>query len=168
MKKSILIAGGALIGLAVVVAAAFMLVTAAADRREAQAERLKAEAELRYVTAMRDLALEWNDAMDVASSSVRLTMSGPVETLQSVRRKYQQVEPPAKYAQSHRLLLEQSDAYISALLLFMKDDPGQEEAMLKVRQLSDERLAALRQDSGLTDVPNYQSLWEVLTATLAQ
>lgn len=74
-----------------------------------------------YIPTMNDLMARWSDAQEVAESSPRLALAGPVESLQAVRRDATAVTPPDCMAVDHGRIMDGMDAMISMFLGFMAD-----------------------------------------------
>lgn len=80
-------------------------------------------------SALDSLLARWSDAAQVASTTSRIALSGPVATMQSLRREAEQlkVSPCMDLAKAH-LVASMGDA-IEAFLVFMRNEMGLGEAM---------------------------------------
>lgn len=80
-------------------------------------------------------ALEWDDAVDVAASTSRIALSGPVSDLQAIRRDVQRQEWPECASTAHDHLIQHMDYTIDSFLAFMqnKSDSDVEVIMFKAR-----------------------------------
>ena len=65
---------------------------------------------------------EWLDAVDVASVTSRIALSGPVAELQRIRRELAAVEPPWRYKKAHEYMLTSMDYTLQGFYMFMSSD----------------------------------------------
>jgi len=64
---------------------------------------------------------KWDDAVDVADSTARMSLSGPIAELQTIKREASAYKPPECFAEAHTKLLKYMDATIDGYLAFMAD-----------------------------------------------
>jgi hypothetical protein len=74
------------------------------------------------VDAVRSLFDEWNDASQVASSTARIALSGPVSELQALRRQAEALDVPLCAERAQAALLKHMDGMIESYLLFMRQE----------------------------------------------
>ncbi|MBN9365960.1 MAG: hypothetical protein J0H59_02900 [Comamonadaceae bacterium] len=90
------------------------------EHRSAKA-RAAAE-ELRQAVAAADaLEAKWQDAAKVAYSTGRIALSGPVATLQTIRREAEQMTPPPCLAQGKAALVASMTHTVDGFLAFMQN-----------------------------------------------
>lgn len=82
-----------------------------------------AESTEEYRAAVDLIIEEWDDAVQIADSTARMSLSGPLGELQSINRNTKQLEVPECAAESHESLLSYQEGIIAGFLAFM----GQEE-----------------------------------------
>lgn len=70
-----------------------------------------------------DLLQRWDDAADIAGSTGRINLSGPVGDLQAIRREAGRLDIPFCAEEAHEHLLRSMELYIDAFLAFMAQDP---------------------------------------------
>lgn len=81
---------------------------------------------------LEDIAERWDDAMDVAGSSSRIALAGPVSELQSIRRETRTQDWPECGQEAQQELVGWMDESINALIAFMgQDDDATVEEHLK-------------------------------------
>lgn len=68
---------------------------------------------------MNEFAQEWDDAVDIARSTGRIALSGPISDLQSIRRDVQRQEWPECATETHGHLVDWMDGMIDGFLAFM-------------------------------------------------
>lgn len=71
-------------------------------------------------------AQEWDDAIDIARSTGRIALSGPIGELQSIRRDVQRQEWPECATDAHGHLVNWMDGTIDGFLAFMQQKPDSE------------------------------------------
>jgi len=77
-----------------------------------------------YRERVQALGAEWLDAVDVASVTSRIALSGPVAELQRIRRELAAVEPPLRYKKAHEYMLTSMDYTLQGCYMFMSSsDP---------------------------------------------
>ena len=74
-----------------------------------------------YADAFSEVDQEWEDALNIASSTSRIALSGPVGQLQEIRRDASRLTPPACIADLHEDYIEGMDIVIGYFLDFMAD-----------------------------------------------
>jgi hypothetical protein len=74
-----------------------------------------------YAEEMAEIGEEWADTLDIAASTSRIALSGPVGELQAIRREASRLEPPVCFADEHENYLEGMDTFIGFFLDFMAD-----------------------------------------------
>jgi len=74
-----------------------------------------------YAEQMTEIIEEWDDAFDIAASTSRIALSGPVGELQAIRREAGRVDPPVCVVDVHDYYLEGMDTFIGFFLGFMAD-----------------------------------------------
>lgn len=65
------------------------------------------------------LMAEYEDALDIASSTSRISLSGPVAELQDIKRQTEAVEVPACLVPAHRFTIASMEKSIEAFISFM-------------------------------------------------
>jgi hypothetical protein len=92
----------------------------------------------------------WFDAVEIADSTARMSLSGPVGELQAIRRELTALEAPTCAASIERSLRNMMDNTIDGFLLFMQDEPDSEisAAFNRAGAAGDNYIAALER---LTD-----------------
>lgn len=94
-----------------------------------------------YAEAMSDIQAEWDDTFDIAASTSRIALAGPVADLQNIRREANKLTPPVCIADSHESYLDGMDAFIELLLDFMADvDTESDESEVMLAQVEMLRL----------------------------
>lgn len=74
-----------------------------------------------YAQSMNEIQEEWEDTFEVALSTSRISLAGPVGDLQDIRRDAEKVVPPECVLDSHEGYVEGMDTYIDFFLDFMAD-----------------------------------------------
>jgi hypothetical protein len=69
---------------------------------------------------------EWDDATAIASSTARMSLSGPLGELQGINRDTKQVEVPECAADAHEALLLYQESVIDSFLAFMSQQDDSE------------------------------------------
>lgn len=85
-----------------------------------------------YLDTTEALNQEWNDALIVADSTARISLSGPVSKLQEIRREILAIDFPGCAAPAGFYLEAHYDLVIDSFLNFMTDtdyDPGEDFAL---------------------------------------
>lgn len=89
-----------------------------------------------YAETMSGIQEEWEDTFEVAISTSRIALDGPVGDLQSIRREARNVTPPDCMADAHQRYLEGMDTFINFFLEFMADaDAEPDETDISIAQL---------------------------------
>jgi hypothetical protein len=70
-----------------------------------------------------DRMTEFQDAMDVAASTARMSLSGPVAELQSIRRATDDIEVPACLSEAKDFTVRGMQNYIQSFTAFMAEEP---------------------------------------------
>ena len=78
------------------------------------------DAVLKAAGTFDELLGRWNDALDIAGSSARINLSGPVSKLQDLRREAQAVGVPDCMAYAKWLLIRSMDFAVNGYLYFMQ------------------------------------------------
>lgn len=101
------------------------------EERKALQERLEQEKKQKDILtnamkAMDDAYARWEDAVRVAESTSRISLSTPVATLQSIRRETQELTVPPCMDEAKSTLVKSMDLTIEGFLTFMtqKGDIG--------------------------------------------
>lgn len=76
-----------------------------------------------YLAALEDLRARWLDALEIADSTARISLAGPVGELQDIRRAIGALEGPDCAAMAGVALYMHADAVVEGFLLFMQDEP---------------------------------------------
>lgn len=84
---------------------------------KAQQDSLKAAAK-----SVDDLLARWDDALKVASSSSRVSLSGPVTLLQDTRREVEQLTLPPCMDQAKASLVASMNSTIQGFVVFMRNE----------------------------------------------
>ena len=90
-----------------------------------------------YVEQMEDITDRWDDSMQIALSSARISLAEPVGDLQEIRRDADNINPPQCMASSHEGYVEATGVFVDALLDFMSDaDAEPDQVELSTAQFS--------------------------------
>ena len=76
-----------------------------------------------YLNSLIGLSDRWFDAVEIADSTSRIALSGPVGELQAIRREIGVVEGPDCAAKAGLALYNHTDHVIDGFLLFMQEEP---------------------------------------------
>lgn len=76
-----------------------------------------------YLAELDDLHARWMDALEIADSTARISLAGPVGELQAIRREIGALVGPECAAMAGVALYMHADAVIEGFLLFMQDEP---------------------------------------------
>lgn len=63
----------------------------------------------------------WQDAIEIANSTARVSLDGPVANLQAIRREVDELEAPSCASQAKSALISSMDHVIEGFLTFMQD-----------------------------------------------
>lgn len=63
----------------------------------------------------------WQDAIEIANSTARISLNGPVSDLQAIRREVDDLEAPLCASQAKSALISSMDHVIEGFLIFMQD-----------------------------------------------
>ena len=74
-----------------------------------------------YAEEMSEIQAEWKDTLEIAVSTSRIALAGPVGELQDSRRQANKVTPPDCMTDSHERYLRGMDTFIDFFLDFMAD-----------------------------------------------
>ncbi len=74
------------------------------------------------IETLQKLAYRWDDALNVAASTGRLALNGPVQELQRIRRETKDAEVPECLSVAKANLVAGMDAFIDGFLQFMQND----------------------------------------------
>jgi len=74
-----------------------------------------------YIEQINEINEEWEDAFEVAASTSRIALSGPVGELQAIQREASDLEPPDCLADDHEGYLVGMETFIGLFLGFMAD-----------------------------------------------
>lgn len=77
-----------------------------------------------------DLLVRWDDAVKIAKSSSRITLSGPVAALQSIRREVEQLTLPPCMDSPRKTLVESMNRTIQGFMVFMGNDGAKASGVL--------------------------------------
>lgn len=75
-----------------------------------------------YLDETDEIFDRWFDAIEIADSTPRMSLAGPVGELQAIRRETENLEYPNCAARVRRSLISMMDHTIEAFLLFMRDE----------------------------------------------
>ncbi len=75
---------------------------------------------------LNEIAERWDDALDVASSTSRIALSGPVGDLQEIRRETRQQDWPECAQAAQQELVEMMDEMIKGFIAFMGQESESE------------------------------------------
>lgn len=76
-----------------------------------------------YRAAVDDIVERWDDAAEIANSTARMSLSGPLGELQDIKRDTGDIEVPECAADAHAALIDYQETIIDSFLAFM----GQED-----------------------------------------
>jgi hypothetical protein len=120
----------------------------ALDTPTPEPQHLCADQAADYLAELTALRGRWLDAFDVANSTARMSLAGPVGELQAIRREIGALEGPACAQAAGAALYVHSTDVIDAFLLFMQDEP---ESQIDAK--FDDAFAALQlYDDSLADI----------------
>lgn len=89
-----------------------------------------------YAESMSEIQSKWEDTFEIAISTSRISLAGPVGNLQNIRREASKVTAPDCIADSHENYLEGMDTFIDIFLDFMSDaDAEPDELDINIAQL---------------------------------
>lgn len=91
-----------------------------------------------YISETDGLITEWDDAEELASSTARIALSGPIATLQQIRRDTAAITPPDCANEMHEALEHYMQLTIDAYLSFMANE-GDEATAAKIEDSIDAR-----------------------------
>jgi len=74
-----------------------------------------------YIAELKEVLIEWNDALEIASSTSRIALNQPVSRLQEIKRKTEKIEIPDRRKECWFCLLNYMDLRIKVFLNFMRD-----------------------------------------------
>ena len=96
-----------------------------AERAELERRQAKAKEELDSMKlalkAVDDLAIKWRDATQVAGATSRIALSGPVSTLQALKREAQALTVPPCLDQGIAALRKSMDLTLEGYIVFMTE-----------------------------------------------
>jgi|CXWK01.1.fsa_nt_gi hypothetical protein len=111
-------------------------------------QQLYADQAADYLAELAALRQRWLDALEIADSTARISLAGPVGELQAIRREIGALEGPACAQGAGAALYIHSEAVIDGFLLFMQDEPESQ-----INAKFDEALTALElYDAALGDI----------------
>ena len=102
-----------------------------------------------YAEQMTEIQQEWEDSIDVAASTSRIALAGPVGELQSIRREASRIKPPVCIAEDHESYLEGMDTFIGFFLDFMADADTEPDEL-------DINIASIQMLSVIASIEQYQ------------
>lgn len=80
------------------------------------------ESTVDYRATVDSLNEQWDDALAIANSTARMSLSGPLGDLQSLNRDTKQIDVPECAASAHEAMLDYQEAIIDAFLAFMGNE----------------------------------------------
>ena len=95
----------------------------ALDTPTPESQQLCADQAADYLADLETLRGRWLDALEIADSTARISLAGPVGELQAIRREIGALEGPACAQVAGAALYIHSEAVIDGFLLFMQDEP---------------------------------------------
>lgn len=95
----------------------------ALDTPTPQPQQLCADQAVDYLADLKTLQARWMDALEIADSTSRISLAGPVGELQAIRREIGALEGPDCARAAGAALYIHSEAVIDGFLLFMQDEP---------------------------------------------
>ena len=95
----------------------------ALDTPTPEPELLCADQAAGYLDELDALRERWMDAFEIANSTARMSLAGPVGELQAIRREIDALEGPACARMAGRALYDHTESVIDGFLLFMQDEP---------------------------------------------
>lgn len=102
-----------------------------------------------------DLYLRWQDARQVATSSSRMALSGPITTLQSVRRDAKDLTVPPCLNRGKEELLAGMDLTIDGVLVFMQNPAKMGDILAQEKFLdADKHFQNYQADRSMCPSPN--------------
>lgn len=75
-----------------------------------------------FISQLKQLLTEWQDAEKVASKTPRLSLSSQIERMQGVQRKVQSLDAPACAVGIKQLYIQQMETAVEAYLSFLADE----------------------------------------------
>lgn len=106
-----------------VVETAVVATRRALDTPTPEPQLLCADQAADYLAELDDLRARWMDALEIADSTARMSLAGPVGELQDIRREIGALEGPECARMAGAALYMHADAAIDGFLLFMQDEP---------------------------------------------
>ena len=76
-----------------------------------------------YTTVVEPLVAEWDDTIDIANQTPRMSLANVISDLQDIKRQTDNAEIPECFEESHSFLIKSMDFTIEGFLAFM----GQED-----------------------------------------
>lgn len=118
-----------------------------------------------YAEEMSDIQAEWMDALDIATSTSRISLAGPISDLQSIQRRAEKVEAPECVLIEHDEYVEGMDTLVDFMLDFLAD-PDAEVDDEEIDEATDQ-IIALWLIVEQYEV-NPETFFEVLTQNVAE
>ena len=106
-----------------VVQTAVVATQRALDTPTPELQVLCAEQAKEYLEELERLEEQWFDAVEVADSTSRISLSGPVGELQTIKREIEELEGPECASGAGNALFRHAEYVIEGFLLFMQDEP---------------------------------------------
>lgn len=75
-----------------------------------------------YIEITSDIEEQWHDALDIANSTARMSLSGPIGDMQQIIRDYKKLEVPECYSSTHGLFIDSYEQTVDAFLAFMSSE----------------------------------------------
>lgn len=113
-----------------------------------------------FLGSLSSILGRWQDAIDVANSTARVSLAGPVGELQAIRREVDEQDVPSCATPAKIALVSSMDHLIEAFLLFM-----QESADSRINQEFDESATAMDYFSTLVQGISAEATRETSEAT---
>ena len=79
-----------------------------------------------FLVEIQDINMRWLDAMELADSTSRMSLSGPISDLQLIRRDANKLEPPECAEGAKDALVMHMDYVLDGFLLFMAQEPDED------------------------------------------
>jgi hypothetical protein len=76
-----------------------------------------------YIEEVSTILARWSDALEIASSTPRVSLANPLAELQTIRREFSAMEPPPCIEGAAQALMRSMDHVVEGFLLFMQQEP---------------------------------------------
>jgi hypothetical protein len=83
-----------------------------------------------YIELTEDIEARWLDAVDLASNTSRMSLSGPLSEMQAILREYKSLEVPECYEEIHEKFIESYEYTIDGFLAFLAQESDEQVSRL--------------------------------------